>query len=47
MFNTYEDIALEVARLVRESEAKVKARIASRQLGEAWVGIPQTEKKAA
>jgi len=33
------DITLEMARLVRECEERVRVKIASRQLGEAWVGL--------
>ena len=35
----YEDITIEMARIERECYARVRAKIASRQLGEAWVGL--------
>lgn len=44
MFYT-DDIALELARIMREAEAAVRQRIASQQLGEAWVGIENEVKE--
>jgi hypothetical protein len=35
----YEDIFLEGLRIEREARARVLHKLASRQLGEAWVGI--------
>ena len=43
MIKTYDDIILEVARIEREARAAVLAKIASRQLGEAWKGLPCAE----
>jgi hypothetical protein len=37
----HEDVAIELARIVRECEAAVIARIASRQLGEAFQDFPR------
>jgi hypothetical protein len=36
-----DDILLELARFEREARARVRQKIASQQLGEAWVGLPQ------
>lgn len=35
----WEDIALEMARVEREALARVRSKIASQQLGEAWVDL--------
>lgn len=35
----YEDIILELARIEREAYARVRAKIAAQQLGEAWIGL--------
>lgn len=35
----YEDITIELARTERELYARVCAKIAARQLGEAWEGL--------
>lgn len=37
--SVYEDIALDLARIERQALDAVRARIASRQLGEAWVDL--------
>lgn len=34
-----EDIAIEFSKLTREAHGKVAAKMASGQLGEAWVGL--------
>jgi hypothetical protein len=36
-----EDIVIEVARIEREARERVRAKLATLQLGEAWVGISQ------
>lgn len=36
----YEDIAIELARTVRECTDVVERRLRDRQLGEAWIDIP-------
>jgi len=35
----FEEITLEMARMERQATAAVRAKIAARQLGEAWVGL--------
>lgn len=40
MFLCAEEITLEMARIEREARRAVLAKIASRQLGEAWIGLP-------
>lgn len=35
----YEDVTIEMARIEREAYARVRAKIAAQQLGEAWVGL--------
>lgn len=35
-----EDIAIEIARIEREARERVREKLAARQLGEAWVGLP-------
>lgn len=37
----HDDITLELARLQREALANIRRKIASQQLGEAWVGLEQ------
>ncbi len=37
----YEDIAIEMSRIERECYARVCAKIAARQLGEAWIGLDE------
>jgi hypothetical protein len=37
----YEDIQIELARTIRECEDRVHAKLASEQLGEAFVGIEE------
>jgi hypothetical protein len=40
MYNIHEEILLDIARIEREARAAVLAKIAGRQLGEAWKGLP-------
>ena len=35
----YEDVAIELARTVRELTAKAEAKVRAQQLGELWVGL--------
>lgn len=37
----HEDVALELARIVRECEAAVSAKLRACQLGEAFVDLPK------
>lgn len=35
----YEDIILELARLEREAHERIRRKMASQQLGQAWIGL--------
>ena len=37
---SFDDIIIEVARIEREARERVRAKLAERQLGEAWVDLP-------
>lgn len=42
--NTADEIAIEMARLVREAEEAVRAKLASQQLGELFEGLEEEHK---
>ena len=47
MFDPNADIAVVISELYREAYRRAVAKIASRQLGEAWIDLDQPEFKEA